>query len=126
MAERINVVGTSCSGKSTLARALAERLNAPYIELDAIFWDRDWTPVQHAPPSAANHGLGARLATGHHRGAAALATSGGALASIDESIRVSRGTVPGLGWVSVRRGGVRLGRDGVTRMLGVARASASG
>lgn len=43
--ERINVVGTSCSGKTTLARTLAERLGLPRIELDALFWDRDWTPV---------------------------------------------------------------------------------
>jgi len=43
--DRINVVGTSCSGKTTLARRLAEHLDVPYIELDALFWDRDWTPV---------------------------------------------------------------------------------
>jgi hypothetical protein len=42
---RINVVGTSCSGKTTLARALAERLDLPHVEFDALFWDRDWTPV---------------------------------------------------------------------------------
>ena len=42
---RINVVGTSCSGKTTLARALARRLDVPHVELDALFWGRDWTPV---------------------------------------------------------------------------------
>ena len=42
---RLNVVGTSCSGKTTLARALAERLDLPHIEMDALFWGRDWTPV---------------------------------------------------------------------------------
>ena len=42
---RINVVGTSCSGKTTLARALARRLAIPHVELDALFWGRDWTPV---------------------------------------------------------------------------------
>ena len=42
---RVNVVGTSCSGKTTLARALAERLDVPHVEFDALFWDRDWTPV---------------------------------------------------------------------------------
>lgn len=42
---RINVVGTSCSGKTTLARDLARRLDLPHIELDALFWGRGWTPV---------------------------------------------------------------------------------
>lgn len=42
---RINVVGTSCSGKTTLARALARRLDVPHVELDALFWGRSWTPV---------------------------------------------------------------------------------
>jgi hypothetical protein len=46
--ERINVVGTSCSGKTTLARALAARLDLPHVELDALFWDRAWTPVPEA------------------------------------------------------------------------------
>lgn len=43
--ERINVIGTSCSGKSTLARAIARRRSLPYVELDALFWGPDWTPV---------------------------------------------------------------------------------
>jgi hypothetical protein len=43
--KRINVVGTSCSGKTTLARSVAKRLGLPHVELDALFWDRGWTPV---------------------------------------------------------------------------------
>lgn len=43
--DRINVVGTSCSGKTTLARRLAVRLDAPHVELDALFWGPNWTPV---------------------------------------------------------------------------------
>jgi len=39
---RINVVGTTGSGKTTVARAIAERLDVPYIELDALFWKPDW------------------------------------------------------------------------------------
>lgn len=42
---RINVVGTSCSGKTTLARELARRLDVPHVELDALFWGPNWTPV---------------------------------------------------------------------------------
>ena len=42
---RIRVTGTSCSGKTTLSRALARRLNLPIIELDALFWGPNWTPV---------------------------------------------------------------------------------
>ena len=44
-AERIVVLGTSGSGKSTLAHALATRLAIPHIELDAIHWQADWTPL---------------------------------------------------------------------------------
>lgn len=40
---KINVVGTSGSGKSTVARALAKELNYPYIEMDALFWGKNWT-----------------------------------------------------------------------------------
>jgi hypothetical protein len=43
--ERINVVGTSCSGKTRLARAIASRLDLPHVELDALFWGPSWTPV---------------------------------------------------------------------------------
>jgi adenylate kinase family enzyme len=42
---RINVTGTSCSGKTRLARELARRLGLPHVELDALFWGPDWTPV---------------------------------------------------------------------------------
>jgi adenylate kinase family enzyme len=42
---RINVTGTSCSGKTSLARDLARRLGLPHVELDALFWGPDWTPV---------------------------------------------------------------------------------
>jgi adenylate kinase family enzyme len=39
---RIAVMGTTCSGKSTLARVLAERLDVPYLELDALYWGAEW------------------------------------------------------------------------------------
>jgi len=39
---RINVIGTTGSGKSAVAAAIAERLGVPRIELDALFWKPDW------------------------------------------------------------------------------------
>lgn len=40
--KRINVIGTSGSGKTTFARTLAEQLNLTYIELDNLYWLDDW------------------------------------------------------------------------------------
>ncbi len=42
---RIAVIGTSGSGKTTLAHRLAERLGIPHVELDALHWGPNWTPV---------------------------------------------------------------------------------
>jgi shikimate kinase len=42
---RINVIGTSCSGKTTLSRALALRLDVAYVEFDVLFWGPGWNPV---------------------------------------------------------------------------------
>jgi adenylate kinase family enzyme len=42
---RIAVVGTSCSGKTTLARQLADILECRHVELDAIFWGPNWSPM---------------------------------------------------------------------------------
>ena len=39
---RVIIVGPSCSGKSTLGEALAARLGAPFVELDALFWKPGW------------------------------------------------------------------------------------
>jgi hypothetical protein len=39
----VSVVGASGNGKSTLGRALAERLGVPYTELDALHHGPDWT-----------------------------------------------------------------------------------
>jgi adenylate kinase family enzyme len=36
--KRVNVKGTSGSGKTTFAQELARRLDLPYIELDALHW----------------------------------------------------------------------------------------
>ncbi|MDB4837168.1 adenylate kinase [Marinomonas sp.] len=40
--KRINVVGTSGSGKSTFSRLLADKLDYPCIEMDAMFWKPNW------------------------------------------------------------------------------------
>jgi len=42
MGRRINVKGTSGSGKSTFARELARRLELPYVELDALHHGPNW------------------------------------------------------------------------------------
>lgn len=50
---RVVVVGTSCAGKSTCARRLAEALNAPHIELDLLHWGPHWTPRHDWPGNVA-------------------------------------------------------------------------
>ena len=37
------MVGSSGSGKSTVARLIAEALGLNYVEIDALFWLPDWT-----------------------------------------------------------------------------------
>lgn len=41
--KRIVIVGTTGSGKSTLAGRLSRRLGYKHIELDALFWEPNWT-----------------------------------------------------------------------------------
>lgn len=40
---RVNVKGTSGSGKSTFGRELAERLGVPFVELDALHHGPNWS-----------------------------------------------------------------------------------
>ena len=40
---RIVIVGTSGSGKTTVARQLSQRLAIPHIELDALYLEVNWT-----------------------------------------------------------------------------------
>lgn len=40
--QRVVVIGTSCSGKTTLAASIARVLGSKHIELDALHWLPDW------------------------------------------------------------------------------------
>ena len=42
---RIVAVGATSSGKSTLARELSAQLELRFVELDALYWQADWTPA---------------------------------------------------------------------------------
>ena len=36
--KRVVIIGTSCSGKTTFERSLAQKLKVQHIELDSIHW----------------------------------------------------------------------------------------
>ena len=57
---RVVVVGTSGCGKTTFARELSGLLDAPHVELDALYWQPNWV----ARPLAEFRGLVAREAAG--------------------------------------------------------------
>jgi adenylate kinase family enzyme len=42
LGKRIQVVGPSCAGKTTLAADLARRFDLEFVELDALFWKPNW------------------------------------------------------------------------------------
>jgi adenylate kinase family enzyme len=39
---RVIVIGTSCCGKTTFSQRLAEVLEYPHVELDALYWRSNW------------------------------------------------------------------------------------
>jgi adenylate kinase family enzyme len=43
--KRIAVIGSTGSGKTTLARRIGAILGIPHIELDALHWQPNWTPT---------------------------------------------------------------------------------
>ncbi len=45
---RVAVMGSSGSGKTTFSRALATKLGAAYLELDALHWGPNWTQADEA------------------------------------------------------------------------------
>ncbi len=48
---RIHVIGSSCSGKSTLGQRLAKMLEVPFVELDALNWEPDWVGLNVENPA---------------------------------------------------------------------------
>ncbi|MGI0494446.1 AAA family ATPase [Alkalinema pantanalense CENA528] len=46
--QRIAIVGTTGSGKTTLARRVAELLDLVHVELDGLQWEPHWTPAEEA------------------------------------------------------------------------------
>lgn len=45
---RVVVIGTSGAGKTTFAARLGDILETSPVQLDALFWDPDWTPKEVA------------------------------------------------------------------------------
>ena len=43
--ERILMIGCGGAGKSTLARALGEKLGLPVVHLDKLWWTGNWENV---------------------------------------------------------------------------------
>jgi adenylate kinase family enzyme len=58
--QRIIVVGTTGSGKTTLARQIAARLGYPHVEFDALHWESGW---QEAPDPVFRERVAAALSS---------------------------------------------------------------
>lgn len=43
--KRVLIIGTGGSGKTTVARSLAQRTGLPLIHLDAVYWRAVWQPT---------------------------------------------------------------------------------
>jgi adenylate kinase family enzyme len=56
---RVNVIGTSGSGKTTVAAALARRLGVEHVEVDALAWGPSW---ESTPPEVLRERVGAAAA----------------------------------------------------------------
>jgi adenylate kinase family enzyme len=56
---RMMIVGTTCTGKTTLACSLARLFDWPHVEFDALFWNSNW---QYAPNSVVGQRLEASIA----------------------------------------------------------------
>ncbi len=47
---RIHVIGNTCAGKSTLATQVARRIDAAFVELDALNWLPNWIDLTQTDP----------------------------------------------------------------------------
>lgn len=43
--QRISVIGTTGSGKTTLAQQISQNFNIPHIELDYLHWEPNWVEI---------------------------------------------------------------------------------
>ncbi|TVS11725.1 MAG: adenylate kinase [Gammaproteobacteria bacterium] len=59
---RIHFIGSSCSGKSTLAARLAAALDVPAVELDALNWLPGWVGLNATDPAELERRLTAATA----------------------------------------------------------------
>ena len=59
---RVSVIGTSGSGKTTFAGALAEALGARHVDLDAINWQPGWTDLNARDPEEFRRRVGDAVA----------------------------------------------------------------
>lgn len=48
---RIHVIGNNGAGKTVLGARLAELMEAPLVQLDALNWDPGWVPVSTSDPN---------------------------------------------------------------------------
>jgi adenylate kinase family enzyme len=46
--KRICIIGTSGAGKTTLGKAVAQRLNLPFVDSDSFYWQAGWQPASQA------------------------------------------------------------------------------
>ena len=45
--KRIVIIGTSCSGKTTLSKKISAKFDIEHIELDSIYWKENWQPSEN-------------------------------------------------------------------------------